>query len=349
MNLSNGKSLKTSMMHDKVKLLFTSGLEIEFVDRERALKQVEKLAEKSTRFPIVVFGPEGCGKTAWLKQATFILRELGFEAIYIDPLRRDFIAYTEIKEVAKMLAEATAEVIGIAQVKLATLALDVMKDLISIWKKKRVAILVDEVFQAIGLDKAEIYVKSLLNLIEYPPANYEAIVSIVATSEGITRGKIGRHLWALLKPMWNMSRSGFEELYEKIPGQKPPFENIWKITGGNPRMLAQLYEFKWDVELVIRNLPESKKLNTFISSLSNDEKKWLSEAIIDPDSLLTKDRIPLLNKLVELNLIIDTVPERDQRIWIDVPPLERDLELGIGKHVAWQIPLYKESIKKVLM
>jgi hypothetical protein len=349
MNLSNSKSLKTSMMHDKVKLLFTSGLEIEFVDRERALKQVEELAEKGTRFPIVVFGPEGCGKTAWLKQATFILRELGFEAIYIDPLRRDFIAYTEIKEVAKKLAEATAEVIGIAQVKLATLALDVIKDLISIWKKKRVAILVDEVFQAIGLDKAEIYVKSLLNLIEYPPANYEAIVSIVATSEGITRGKIGRHLWALLKPMWNMCKSGFEEIYEKIPGQKPPFEKIWKITGGNPRMLAQLYEFKWDVELVIRNLTEAKKLDTFISSLSDDEKKWLSEAIIDPDSLLTRDRIPLLNKLVELNLVIDAVPERDQRIWIDVPPLERDLELGIGKHVAWQIPLYKESIKKVLM
>jgi hypothetical protein len=146
-----------------------------------------------------------------------------------------------------------------------------------------------------------------------------------------------------------MSKSSFEELYEKIPGQKPSFEKIWKITGGNPRILAQLYEFKWDIELVIRNLIESKKLNTFISSLSDDEKKWFSEAIIDPDSLLTRDRIPLLNKLVELNLVIDAVPERDSRIWIDVPPLERDLELGIGKHVAWQIPLYKESIKKVLM
>ena len=56
----------------KIRLLFTSGLEIEFVDRERALKQVEEFAEKGTRFPIVVFGPEGCGKTAWLKQATFI-------------------------------------------------------------------------------------------------------------------------------------------------------------------------------------------------------------------------------------------------------------------------------------
>jgi AAA+ ATPase superfamily predicted ATPase len=334
---------------NKIKLPFVPGLEVEFVDRERAIKQVEEFAEKGTRFPIVVFGPEGCGKTAWLKQATFILRELGFEAIYIDPLHKDFIANTDASEAVNKLAEATSEVIGVTQVKLATLALDIMRDLISGWRKKRVAIFVDEVFQAIGLDKAEIYVKSLLNLIEYPPANYEAIVSIITTSEGGTRGKIGRHLWALLKPLWNMSRNGFEELYEKIPGQKPSFEKIWKITGDNPRMLAELYGFKWDVELAIRNLTESKKLDIFISSLSDDEKKWLSEAIIGPDSLLTKDRIPLLNKLVELNLIIDAVPERDQRIWIDVPLLERDLELGIGKHIAWQIPLYKESIKKVLM
>jgi hypothetical protein len=196
-----------------------------------------------------------------------------------------------------------------------------MKDLISLWKKKRVAILIDEVFQAIGLDKTEIYVKSLLNLIEYPPASYEAIVSIVTTSEDTARNKIGRHLWALLKPMWNMSRSGFEELYEKISGRKLPLEDIWKITGGNPRMLAQLYEFEWDIKLVTKNLAESKRLDIFISSLSDDEKKWLSEAIIDPDSLLVKDRIPLLNKLVELNLVIDAVPERDSRIWIDVIPL----------------------------
>jgi hypothetical protein len=49
-----------------------------------------------------------------VKKATFILRELGFEAIYIDPLGRDFIANTEIKEVVKKLAEAAAEVIGVA-------------------------------------------------------------------------------------------------------------------------------------------------------------------------------------------------------------------------------------------
>jgi hypothetical protein len=50
-----------------------------------------------------------------------------------------------------------------------------------------VAFLVDDVFQAIGLDKAEMYTKILLNIIEYPPESYEKIVIIVTTSEGFSR------------------------------------------------------------------------------------------------------------------------------------------------------------------
>jgi len=69
----------------RVKLSFARGLEVEFTDRERALKQVKELAEKGTRFPIVVFGPEGCGKTAWLKQAAELLKEQGYEVIYSNP------------------------------------------------------------------------------------------------------------------------------------------------------------------------------------------------------------------------------------------------------------------------
>ncbi|BDR92671.1 hypothetical protein Vsou_17640 [Vulcanisaeta souniana JCM 11219] len=41
-------------------------LTIEFTDRDLALKLIEEWAEKST-FPVqVIYGPEGCGKTAWL-------------------------------------------------------------------------------------------------------------------------------------------------------------------------------------------------------------------------------------------------------------------------------------------
>jgi hypothetical protein len=48
----------------RVKLPLTPQLEVEFADRERGVQQVLEWSEKGTRFPIVVFGPEGCGKTA---------------------------------------------------------------------------------------------------------------------------------------------------------------------------------------------------------------------------------------------------------------------------------------------
>jgi hypothetical protein len=58
--------------------------------------------------------------------------------------------------------------------------LTLANQLLKKWRKKKIALLIDEVFQAIGLDKVEVYVKSLLNIIEYPPESYENIVIIVA-------------------------------------------------------------------------------------------------------------------------------------------------------------------------
>jgi hypothetical protein len=334
------------MVYNKVKLLFRPQLEIEFIDRERALKQVEELAAKGTRYPIVVFGPEGCGKTAWLKQATEVLREAGYDTIYIDPLHKAFIAYSNAKDIIKKLEKASTEVIGVAEVKLATLAIDAVKELIGVWKKEKVAVLVDEVFQAIGLDKAEIYVKSLLNLIEYPPRSYERMVIIVATNEGVTRRKIGRHRWTSLRPMWNMSRKGFEELYEKIPSPKPEFEDIWKLTGGNPDALSKLYQVEWNVNRVITEHINSKEIT---SSFIEKWKDWLEEAVKDPD-ILWRANVPdeLVRELIAKNLIVYNMYDREPWFWIDEPPLERDLDLGIGKHIAWQTPLHREAVKRAI-
>jgi len=334
------------MVYNKVKLSFTPELEIEFIDRERALKQVEELAEKGTRYPVVVFGPEGCGKSAWLKQAVEVLRETGYETLYIDPLHRTFIAYSDIKDIIRKLSEATTEVIGVAEVKLATLVIDAVKELIGIWKKERVAVLIDEVFQAIGLNKAEIYVKSLLNLIEYPPKSYEKIVAIVVTSEGMTRKEIGRHRWASLRPMWNMSRKGFEELYEKIPGLKPEFEDIWKLTGGNPDALSKLYQAEWNVNRVITELINGKEIT---SSFIEKWKSWLEGAVKDPD-ILWRANVPdeLVRELIAKNLIVYNMYDREPWFWIDEPPLEKDLDLGIGKHIAWQTPLHREAVKRAI-
>ncbi|MCC6035421.1 MAG: ATP-binding protein, partial [Desulfurococcaceae archaeon] len=268
-------------MVKKIKLPFTPRIEVEFTDRDRGIKQIYEIGERGTRFPIVVFGPEGCGKTSWLKQATVILGEMGFEVFYVNPLYRDFIAKTDIREVVNKFIEAVSEAIGV-QFKLATLVTLIVRELLTRWGRKKIAVLVDDVFQAIGLDKAEFYVKELLGLIEHPPASYDNIVAIVATSEGVTRQRIGRHLWATIMPMWNMSREGFEELYSVVPSSKLSFNDIWRLTGGNPRIYSLLYQVDWDVDKVIVDLVKEKELTpSFISKW----RSWLEKAVEDPDIL----------------------------------------------------------------
>ena len=330
----------------KVRLPFAADVEVEFCDRVRALQQVEELARKGTRYPVVVFGPEGCGKSAWLKQSAEVLRGVDYDVIYVDPLHKEFVTYTEVRDVVRKLAEATAEVIGVAEVKLATLAIDVVKELLNL--RRRVAVLVDEAFQVVGLGKAGIYVKSLLNLIEYPPKSYERIVAITATSEGLSRVEIGRHRWAELTPMWNMGRGGFEELYEQLRGGSsiPSLEDVWRITGGNPDVLARLYQAEWDADRVVARLVKVKNLTP------NFIKKWgslLEAALENPDSLWSADASKeLIDELVARNLIVYNMYDRDSWFWIDQPPPEKDLELGIGKYVAWQTPLHREAVKKAL-
>uniref|UniRef100_A0A7J2U2L5 AAA family ATPase n=1 Tax=Ignisphaera aggregans TaxID=334771 RepID=A0A7J2U2L5_9CREN len=332
----------------RIKLSFAPGLEIEFTDRDRAIEQVLEWSEKSTPYPVVVFGPEGCGKTSLLLQAVEILREQGYSVIYFNPLRRRFEAEAGIESIKQLVLDRLRQASTEHEfARLIWLVIDVAVEALKHGKKK-LAIIVDDAFHFMGIKEAAAIVKGLLELIEHPEEKYEKIVAIAATSEGLSRTEIGRHRWAELTPMWNMSRKGFEELYKRVPGSKPSFDEVWRLTGGNPDMLRRLYLSGWSVNAVIEKLIDLKKLDIFVSSLSSDERKWLAEVVEDPDTLYTRERIPLLHKLVELNLIVDEIPRRDRVFWIDELPPERDHELGIGKLAAWQTPLHREAVKKVL-
>jgi len=331
----------------KVKLPLVPGLDVEFVDRDAALRQVADWADRGTRFPVVIYGPEGCGKTAFLRQAATMLRDLGYDAIYVDVARMDFVAHTDVADVAKRLIDAAAETSGVAQLKLANLAIDIVRELLDRWGRRRVAVLVDEAFQAIGVERAGLYVKNLLNLIEYPPRSYERIVAVAATSEGLSRREVGRHRWGRLMMMWNMAKEGFGQLYEAIPGAKPPFEDVWRLTGGNPSALAVLYENRWRWDDAVRAFLEQRGVAFAIRSLTPTERAWLEEAVGDPDTLFVRERMDLLSKLVEMNMAIE-VMGRYEYLWVDQPPPERDPELGVGRYVAWQTPLHREAVRRAL-
>ena len=329
-----------------MRLEFAPGVETEFVDRDRALAQVVEWAERGTWAPFVIFGPEGCGKTAFLRQAASGLRELGYDVFYLHPLDRVFAAEVDDSDVKTLFADLVRKTLEDERWgRLALAVFDLTREILK-KRRRKIAVIADDVFLAIGLDKAASYVKGLLNTIEHPVYRYEKIVVLVATSEGVSRGEIGRHRWADVMPMWNMPREGFHQLYEKLPGPKPPFEEVWRWTGGNPGMLSRLYLTSWDSGAVVTRLIREMRLTPdFVARW----RGWLEKAVEDPEALWSPDAPEeLIRQLVERNLILYNIYERQQIFWVDAPPPERDPELGIGKNVAWQTPIHREAVRRAL-
>jgi hypothetical protein len=67
-----------------------------------------------------------------------------------------------------------------------------------------------------------------------------------------------------------------------------------------------------------------------------------------PQLFLGFYEVPLLERLVDINVLIDSITYRDPPLWVDQLPPERDLELGIGRHVAWHTPLHREAVRRAL-
>jgi hypothetical protein len=95
--------------------------------------------------------------------------------------------------------------------RLALAVFDLVREILK-KRRRKIAIIADDVFQAIGLDKAAAYVKGLLNMIEHPVYNYESIVVLnchqrrrdFAEKKSADIGGLD------LRPMWNMPREGLQ-------------------------------------------------------------------------------------------------------------------------------------------
>ncbi len=98
-----------------------------------------------------------------------MLKDHGFEVIYVNPINRLTFAEVSIdrlrEEFFRLIKEAIAQS---ALARVAWIAYNVAYELIKATRGK-IAVIVDDAFQVIGVKESALYVKALLNLIEYPP------------------------------------------------------------------------------------------------------------------------------------------------------------------------------------
>ena len=336
-------------MWSRVRLRFAPGVEVFFADRETAIRQVSELARRGGMFPVVIYGPEGCGKTAFFRQVFEVLKAHGYSVVYVSPIAEDR-GLVSTEDLSGVVAEILGEFTSGWVARVAEVVLRIA--LRAAARVRRLAVVADDVFQAVGAGRSEILVKQLLNLIEYPPDHVESAVVLIGSSEGVSRWRIGRHGWAEIYSMWNMPREGFRELYTQIPGEKPSFDAVWELTGGNPRILRELYARGWSPERVADAIVDYRRIVSFVRNLAPSLRRVLGEAVEDPDALAESvssaaESGSLIDRMVEMNLVYE-MPQRRDYLWIDTPPPERDPGLGIGKYYAWQTPLHREAVRRAL-
>jgi hypothetical protein len=79
------------------------------------------------------------------------------------------------------------------------------------------------------------------------------------------------------------------------------------------------------------------------------EAMWKIAKVIKKEDLgVVMEGLSLLNKLVELNMVVDSITYRDHLLVDRRAPPQKDLELGVGEHVAWQTPLHRDAIRKAV-
>ena len=335
---------------DRVLLDFAPGVRVRFADRERGLERIRGFAERGTGLPVVIYGPEGSGKTALLRQAIQLLRGYGYEVIYIDALAESLGgAVSATPGIREALRELLRGLVGERVQGLVEAVSVLVREALRRLEKPRLAVLLDDAFQSIGLGRVEAYVKQLLNLVEYPGAEYDRLVVMVTSSEGRSRLVLSRHAWSMSLYLWNMDMNGLRELYEQLPGKKPGLGTAWRVSGGNPRVLRVLYTMDWSIEDTVTWLVEEKSLATLLRRLRRESLEALRLLVEDPGA--AEERVlgdkELLDLLVDHNLV-SVIPERRESLWLDNVPPARDKALGIGGRLAWQTPLHRDAVAHVL-
>jgi len=320
----------------------TTPYEPPFVNREGELSILLKIVDEGYYPVLYLFGPEGCGKTRLLKEVLARIRgEEDYFVVYVDAqsaedLRKAILAPPRVLEImAELVKEIGGPVGRAASLIITKLASRLGEHEV---KGRKVVILLDDIARPLGIDMIEIYTKNLLTLLEELYALKASSVSIIATtSEGASCAIVAKHNYVRLRQIWNLDKDSTHELLAKLNAPQKVWDDVWRLTGGNPRSIVELWRRKWKIDEWIKEVEIS--LRIIIRQLDKSERRFLKTVVTNVDAV---QELPQLRRaLIENNLITPIVRPC---LGYTPPPCP---ELGIGEDYAWQIPVYKYIVERM--
>ena len=333
-------------------------IEPKFVNRNDELKALERLGRRGSPSVMYVYGPEGCGKTRLLREFIKTFDGIG---IYIDALeqesiKRALIFTKRLSEVEDLFTELAEQVVGSVGKWFTSRIFTMLEKLITKVKIKgeNLVIAIDDVVRARGLEDLERYIKWLYELQWKVYEDYEpkSILIIATTSEGYSLRRIMRHTYNIPNLIWNLRRGAYEELVQQLGlANKDVIEDVWKLTGGNPRSVIEVATiYRWNYEEWLARIEnELRDVANILRAKNLVEETY--RLIENPDILHERPSIELRETyeiLLEHNVMmyvgIDLLSSwvRGERT------LEPNRELGIGRYYAWQMPAYRKALERAL-
>jgi ABC-type cobalamin/Fe3+-siderophores transport system ATPase subunit len=322
-----------------------------FINRERELETLLRLAEAGTPLPLYIYGPEGCGKTRLLRE--FAGRLTGdYVVVYIDAQREDPSEALHVRpaeaalQAVQSIAEAAGSLAGL--VRLVGRLVELLARRILL-RGRRLVVIVDDAARPLGPRQLEGYVKSLQQLTEELPERYEltSILTLVSTSEGESLERISRHSYADIRLLWNLPPQAARRLAAGLGVEDEKADQLVAITGGNPRAIIEAaVNYQADISLWLRNTVKPRVLRAARRARERNVDQGVRAIAENPDAVYENPEPQIVKAyklLLRENMVIDK-----SHLQLHGEELKPNPEMAIGKYVAWQLPAYRDEMLKVL-
>ncbi len=332
-------------------------LNVNFVNRENEFEKFLGLIKYHEEVnPVnsliyVISGPWGCGKTEFAKALTYVLKDvddiiISYMNLPRSSIEEEFFATTS-KNIVEIMESLVRELLG-DRVRLLLHVYDVVKYIASRirLKDKRIILIFDEV--TVTLERYKVTIRDLIAGLSkeiYDLAwKYHCQVNVILLTSELTtmyyfKREEGKNL--LIYQMWHLSKKPFEQLLSKL-NCPLNFAMLWKLTGGNPRAIYELFSYKWNLEMWLDRIIEvtSSAFKEFCRVKGLTLGQILGETRNVMENIDNLELHPIWDFLLKYNLVTQLYNK-----WLNKRPEET---YWIGRHVAFQMPVYYLIVKSFI-